>query len=243
MNYFLSIGIPFKILFSLLNTDKNIRIQFYSSRAFYGHVLRRTFLPFILILFSSTHLYGEELETNLQRIEQAIAQIIQTALEQLQIDESAVLVIRAPKQRSGYDWLVERQIVRNAEKVGFKDVYQNSAADGLKKYFIEYHPIDVKVRYSSEKSKDKKSLTRIVSAELFLQVTDADNKVLSSSVGQKTLRDRITKKVIQDIENPRYPFTIGITDQGHSYRRYVEPFLITAVTAGVIYSFYSFRSK
>jgi len=89
----------------------------------------------------------------------------------------------------------------------------------------------------------KKTLERCVEATFFIKVSDGENRVLNAVSVSDSLKDTISEKDIMHIENPMYPFTIGEKPKSKSFRTFLEPLLITIVTGGIIYSFYTFRSK
>ncbi len=206
--------------------------------------MKNFFTYFILLLFfaNSYIASARNLKTNIDLLSELYFQLIQGMLYGEKIPDSSQIVIQ-PFESSASNWLIENEIIKWAKEVGFeKCVVGKSAEDDKSKldYLLQYKILSLSVEYGDGLNSEE--IGRTLKAEIYLRLLAPSRQVLFSGVRKKTLHDEILKKDIQHVENEKYLFTIGEKKQSFLSKA-LEPAIVSLVTGGIIYMFYSYRSQ
>ncbi|MBD3385199.1 hypothetical protein GF407_09750 [candidate division KSB1 bacterium] len=138
---------------------------------------------------------------------------------------------------SALNWFFEKTTVRVLTDIGFERIYQTDSVE-QPMYHLHFKPVDCTVGYKT----DSDSVIRRIKTSVYLKLMNPQKRILYSDVLSDTLSDVIAKSTIPDIEDDNLPFTKG-SGISKSTFGYLEPILISVLTAGIIYTFYSYRSQ
>ncbi len=176
--------------------------------------------------------------SNLDQIDRNYSTGLKNLFESLSVraDSQHVNIINLDSSNV-LNWFFEKTTVKVLTDIGFERIYQ---ADSVEQpmYHLHFRPVDCTVIYKA----DSDSVIRRIKTSVYLKLMNPQKRILYSAVLSDTLSDVIAKSTIPDIEDDNLPFTKG---SGISKNRfgYLEPILISAFTAGIIYTFYSYRSQ
>jgi len=193
-----------------------------------------------------TFIHGREQgQSNLQVIEQLTADLVQTALKALDNTEGQALILRSSVPAKGGVWLIEKQIVAWARENGITAVFQadslvNPHVQGLR---IEYLPIEMKVSYQGGDTLAEGRTARSASVAFYMKATTADHRIVFAEQFAKSKTDTIRTSEMQQLDNSLFAFAHAEKNRRSFFSTIVEPLIITIATGGVIYIFYTFRSK
>lgn len=194
------------------------------------------------MLINSYIVVAQNLITNIDFFGELYFQLFQGVFHGEEIPDSSILVIQE-SESSAANWLIENEIFKWAKGAGFANcVMQGSAGDdeGVSGFLLQYKNLRSLVEYSDDPGSGK--IGRTVNAELYLKLLSPSRRVLFSGIQKKTLCDEIRKKDVQRVENEKYPFTMGIRNRAF-LSKILEPTIVSIVTGGIIYLFYSYRSQ
>ncbi|MBN2357253.1 hypothetical protein JXO59_14145 [candidate division KSB1 bacterium] len=176
-------------------------------------------------------------------ISTALRRMIEPVIEDLPGWDSTAVGIVAATNTGDWGWLVEQEMISFLRQKGAM-VYLHPAppdsATGFRQ--IYYAPVHVSIEYKASGSV-KGRMERLVQVALLLRILDDDDRVLFSQTVSHDVQDSIRRKDIHRIENPAYSFTKGEIKSAGLLNRLLEPLLVTIVTGGIIYLFYSFRTQ
>jgi hypothetical protein len=208
------------------------------------NMFKKAWLVWFLIFCAPIAAFPAAAETNLNSIKLIFAQMLDEILGSKSY-QTITLLYAPAGQDQGYNWLIEEQINRAADRYKFAGIYSRSnpaQGDSGKYIQLSYRPIDLKIEY--EKSKDSPGvLSRNIHCELYLQLVNENGQVLFSNSNIKNYADTIDPKQMDSIENANFVFTHGQKSGKSAFGKFLEPAMITVLTGGIVYSFYSFRSK
>ncbi len=187
----------------------------------------------------------ERSESNLQVIEQLAAELVHTALKDLHNTDSTALILSSPALAKDGSWLIEKQVMLWARDNGFAKIFQadsvaNPRVQGLK---IEYLPIESKVRYRAGDSLSADTITRSATVKFYMKAMTPDHRIVFAEEFSKNKIDTIRTSEVEQVENALFPFACTDKKKRGFFSAIVEPLIITIASGGVIYVFYSFRSK
>ena len=188
---------------------------------------------------------GQEPETNLKLVKDVFYQIIDESLAGFNPVDSSALIYK-PTKSLEYNWLIEHQIIEIAQQKGFITFYQyrKPLSDNTASvYDLTYEPVLLHVEYRPNKSLTSSNVERLITCELGIKCVDENSQVVASGIIEKSFSDIISSKDIKLVENSNYFFTIGEKNSKGMFGSLFEPIIISAITGGIIYSFYSYRSK
>jgi hypothetical protein len=204
------------------------------------------FFLFCQILVCAQRVLSEsQVQTNLEVIEALFSKILLATLAEIDGD-STCLYFEPAKTDAGYNWVIEDEIKKLPSLGRFAAVYRFSAEqnrDSTSWFLLQYNPIDLAVLYQKDKRDSNGQITRLVSCALSLTVYDGDGKVVISKIVNDSMSDNIGMNQIETVENEHYPFTVGPHLRKKFYKSLIEPVLVSVITGGIVYSFYTFRSK
>lgn len=84
---------------------------------------------------------------------------------------------------------------------------------------------------------------RSIDLALRYRVTAADGRLLQESSCTRDYQDRVPRRAIAALSSPAFPETQAPLPPGGTFRRYIEPALLTAATALGVYLFFVLRSE
>ena len=204
------------------------------------------FLLFCQILICSQRVLSEsQVRTNLEVIQALFSKILLATLAEIDGD-SARLYFQPAKTDAGYNWIIEDEIKKLPSIGRFAAVYRLSKEqnpDSTSWFLLQYNPVDLAILYQKDKRDSKSPINRLVSCSLSLTVYDGDGKVVVSKVANDSISDNINVDQIESVENKHYAFTVGPHPRKKFLKSLIEPVLISVITGGIVYSFYTFRSK
>ncbi len=188
-----------------------------------------------------------ELKTNLNLLES----ILDTTLNQLfakniiRSDDSVKIKVVADDSIFAVTqkYLVEEKIL-NKYKI---TLYTNSDNHTFLGKIITLRWLNWQILYKPVKSKfwQKNNIQRNLMFDFFVEVSSSsESKVLFSRRFQNQYKDIIKKSDMEKTENPNLSFTVGELKQSKGiYTKWLKPVFLFAISATVIYLFYSIRSK
>jgi hypothetical protein len=204
------------------------------------------FFLFCNILVCSQRAVSEsQVRTNLQVIRALFSEILLATLAEIDGD-STRLYFEPAKTDAGYNWVIEDEIKKLPSLGRFAAVYRFSMEQDRNStswFLLQYNPIDLAVRYQRDEPESNGQITRLVSCALSLTVFDDDGKVVISKTVDDSLSDKIRMDQMETVENEHFAFTMGPRLRKKSLKRFIEPVLVSVITGGIVYSFYTFRSK
>lgn len=182
--------------------------------------------------------------TNLQIIESQVADLLAQAGAGIIADSGCGLIVDSAVPGHPLNALVKKQAFEWARSAGFAAVYEGVPlqADSLQHFTLSFMPVRVNVGYQTF-AKDRALLQRLITTELLLTIVKPLRQVVMSESKQASFQDLVATRDIAELETPELFFTQGekpIQDKALSW---LEPLLVAVVTGGIVYSFYSFRSK
>lgn len=185
---------------------------------------------------------AQNLKTNLDFFGELYFQLFRGVFHGEKIPDSSRLIIQE-SESSAANWLIENEIFKWAKSAGFVNcVVQGNAREdeGVSGFLLQYKNLKSLVEYSEASVSGK--ISRCVHAELYLKLLSPSRQILFSGIQKKTLCDEIRPKDVQRVENEKYPFTMGKRNRSF-LAKILEPTIVSLVTGGIIYLFYSYRSQ
>jgi len=101
----------------------------------------------------------------------------------------------------------------------------------------------LKVNYQASDSLPADSIARTATVAFYLKAIAPDHRILVAKRFCKSRGDKIGAGEIEKVESAAFPFTRSQRKARSFFSAIVEPIIITIASGGVIYIFYSFRSK
>lgn len=178
---------------------------------------------------------------NLAVIETLLRGILGEAKPHLALQDSTTLQLTSPAERAAWEWLVEKTVYEVLARPHHLTVQQHVPA-GTGTARLTWAPLDLSIQYSGTRARGK-NLVRSVTCRLWLQYTDSHGTVVWADEMTRTNSDTLDVKSSELLEDPVYPFTRGAGRPRSGLQKFWEPFFVTAITGGIIYLFYAFRSN
>ncbi len=159
------------------------------------------------------------------------------------LPETAAVCLRSAAVTTEWNWLLEQYLTDMLQKRGVVIFFNNQpSASSLPCYRLEYWPLDLRIGYKRS-SVLKKMLQRSLHIEFAVRILDAENRLLFSQILSRDSQDVIGRKDLAAVENSALPFTVGKMESRPLFERMIEPLVISCVTGGIIYLFYSMRTQ
>lgn len=192
---------------------------------------------FIILSLFSLQVYAQSHpQTNLQLYKKMYSRIFELfAAELPDSAESVSLVALDPS--SDVNWLAEEQWIKKLNDLELF-VHSGDSVSSTRLINIYYRPVRQMVRYQS----DGGFAERRIKVDCYVKCTDWRNQVLFAQTFQDSLRDRIPKNRLADVENPLIGYTRAEKPVSR-WKRLLEPLLISVISGTIITIFYSYRSK
>lgn len=201
-------------------------------------------IKFIIFLLLVCFLAGgrAQVTTNLEILRYHFVDGVIMALDSLDSEPPQLQIVLEQKDEMGEWWmeslreaLLKKQIKIRADSVpSEKGDYQMV----LKKAgtFIKYRPEKRNLLLKTS------AYQRIIEGTLSFILKKKKENILLSRTKQFFYSDDLKASAMKEVENKFYLFSYGTKTESKFIKRLVEPVLVTATTAGVIYLFYSMRS-
>jgi len=181
-----------------------------------------------------------EVKTNLQVCGTLYSQMIEEAGQTIPGTPTCLQVNRLDKAHS-LDWLVLQQWYQWAGRKAFSSVYDSPApTDSQRCVYVEYRPLAFRIQYFEQPGHSDR-WQRLIECELAVTVRLTDNQIAFSGTKSRHFEDTIAKEDVEAIEDAE--IVHGQQPRQGLVARLFQPLVVTAATAAVIYTFYSFRSR
>ncbi|OPZ70519.1 MAG: hypothetical protein BWY83_01602 [bacterium ADurb.Bin478] len=186
----------------------------------------------------------KEAPTNLQIIESQVADLLAQAGADIVPDSGCGLIVDSAVPGHPLNALVKKQAFQWARSAGFATVYEGVPlqADSLHHYTLTFMPVRVNVQYQTT-AEDRTLLQRLITTELLITLLTPVRQVVMSENKRAFFQDQIAARNFAQLETPELAFTQGEKPKQDKALSWLEPLLVAVVTGGIVYSFYSFRSK
>jgi hypothetical protein len=198
-------------------------------------------MPALLLLLWTSFSSAQEPLTNLQLIERALKTMMQEAEPHLVLADSSLLCFASPAERPAWDWLVEKAVYDHLAAKHDISLRRVDAAS-LEMPQLFYVPMELKIRYETA-AIAKRKVVRRATCRLYLKSQDAQGRIIFAQEMTNSSVDTLAGKLLPSLEDKSYAFTIGERAKASWLKRMLEPLIVTVITGGIIYLFYSFRSN
>ncbi|MBD3378227.1 hypothetical protein GF406_24575 [candidate division KSB1 bacterium] len=194
-------------------------------------------LCFILLLSVFSARADEDQPTsNLVRFEKLFSLMASETDSFFNIKSHSSVLIQGSAQQTSAGWFFRSSLIQFLQNEVERIVWQNPQDVDC---MLEFQVPETSVQYTKV---NHDGVERKVSATASL-VFKIGNEISASQTFKKSLLDTIKINDLQQIENSLYPFTIGEKPESGAWQKWLEPGLLIGLSAGIIYMFYSFRSK
>jgi len=178
---------------------------------------------------------------NLTIFNRLASSVISEIVAQAAPDTSEKITIQSQSQHAG-SWWIENWFVKELGNRGVTKIYvqqQQHAEDGSK---IEFRINDLGVNYIPTKNKKFANRQFIINLDVRLLDGKTGFVKLLDNVGEQ-FADTVQVNLLKQLEDKNYPFASAKIPENQGIRKYFEPFVVMATTAGVVYLFFRLRSK
>ena len=204
------------------------------------------FKHYFLPLFSVLSLAAGYAQTDVPRNQDVLSQLlipstIAILTDSLQIDSG--VVINSERNAVFENWIV--QILTDSCLSKNFLVYSDADSSKMKHKIMVSSPFS-EIAYRSAGRKwlfFKKGLHRDVQGGYRLQVENPGGRLIYSGNITGQYSDVMLSGAQKNVENPDLGFTKGTKSSSSFIKRWLEPVIITAATATVVYLFYTLRSE
>ena len=154
-------------------------------------------------------------------------------------DTLAIVADEAPMSQWLSRILTDSCVAKNYFVYSYPEVGDNG--------WLQLHLNDAasRIHYESDGRKwllFSRPLRRTVTASAHIRLSRRGH-VIASRIEEGTHQDGLLQSWIDKVENPELSFTRGTKKQNPYIKRWVEPVILSAATATVIYLFYTLRSS
>ncbi|MDZ7332425.1 MAG: hypothetical protein ONB31_10650 [candidate division KSB1 bacterium] len=179
---------------------------------------------------------------NLTVCNELIDAIANTIFERLPKGQNISILIRSPyNSPNDTKLLVENGIIKNFFQRGLTTIYLEKS-DSIPTFILDYQILDFSVNYA--RGMQKKFIQRGIKLHLKMRATEGrSGQVLWVDEFQQRFEDQVRTRDVSNLEHSSIPLTQGKLPEQNGLRVYLEPMIITAATATIIYLFFRLRSK
>lgn len=203
-------------------------------------VLKLEIYCFFFLSYGLLFSMPAEVKTNLQLCGTLYSQMIEEAGQAIPGTPTCLQVNRLDKGHS-LDWLVLQQWYQWAGRKAFSSVYDSpTIADSQRCVYVEYRPLALRIQYLEQPGQSDR-WQRVIECELAVTVRLADKQLAFSGIKSRHFEDTVAKQDVEAIEDAE--IVRGQRPRQGLVARLFQPLVVTAATAAVIYTFYSFRSR
>lgn len=178
---------------------------------------------------------------NLSVIETLLRGILDEVEPHLALQDSMTLQLTTPAESAAWDWLVEKAVLEKLVHPHHLTLQRHAPA-GMSSARLTYAPLELSITYGGVQAKGKK-MARSITCRLWLHYLDRAGRVVWADELVRTSSDTLDLDSAELLEDPNYPFTRGTGRSRSGLQKLWEPFFVTAITGGIIYLFYAFRSN
>ncbi|MDZ7262519.1 MAG: hypothetical protein ONB05_10495 [candidate division KSB1 bacterium] len=206
----------------------------------------------VLALIQKESFGGEKLYPSNFSVLKEIAQItIQRILKEAALEPNQSIVIKKSTTEEAQGWFIETQFIEVLRGGGFVSISlianQEEARIDSSRWVLEYKIIELGIKYLNPQRWrifGKANLQRQSVINLSVRIyNERTGEVRWAGDLREEKTDEVPGRLINELENPAFPFTCSRIPAETGWGRILEPVLILGVTGGVIYLFYSFKSK
>lgn len=198
-------------------------------------------MPLFFLLLQAGLAVAQTAPANLELLNRTLHALAVETARHIDLPDSAGLHYAAARESAAWDWLFERALYDELSvKRGLRLHRVEAAVSEWPLLF--YAPLELRIRYDHHRAGSGRSVRR-ATARLYVKYQDPTGELIFSSEVERTLVDTIRSDQIAALEDHAYPFTAGERTPPSRLKRILEPLLLTAITGGIIYLFYSFRSN
>ncbi|MBN1541876.1 hypothetical protein JW992_06990 [candidate division KSB1 bacterium] len=179
--------------------------------------------------------------TNAQQLDRLISRALERIPESALVEGNPLLIVR-PLRRDGLAPLFDQRLGEWALQRGAKNIrfLASEPENEINGSVLHAHILNTDVHYRTRQTGD--ILQRSVGLSLQFSVFDDDKQLLWAESIRDSLVDELEVGRIARIEDPTIPATVGIKPDSSHKQKWIEPLLVSAVSAVVIYLFYTYRS-
>ncbi len=182
---------------------------------------------------------GDETPRPNLEIEQGLVQeIIARAVARMELPDSSILWLHELPNSSTWSWLIEQGLARHCAA---RRLQKGTAEQGDFPQ-LSYAPLTLSVQYTADRDQQGRAITRTITCAIHLRYETLSGMLQFAEDFKAEYSDSIDRASISRIENKAYAFTTGPHLPATLFHKVIEPILITLITGGIIYVFYSFRS-
>ncbi|MDW7679644.1 MAG: hypothetical protein SCK70_03720 [bacterium] len=180
-------------------------------------------------------------DDNITIFHKLAASVVSSLLSEFEDDQWMSYNIVTVQPGDNGNWLLENAFVRTLLDKG-KKVQLNSPLRSGDQMLIEFKIEDIGLSY--QPIDNNKLVERQFNLDVKARLVQGkDNSVVLLKRLNEKYVDQIKLADVNLVENQNYPFTCAKIQLSKTWKKYIEPFLVFGVTAGVIYSFFALRSK
>ena len=197
----------------------------------------KVYIPCLILLLSIFYARAEDQPTtNLVRFEKLFGMMVIEIDSFFNNKNHSSVLIQGSVQQTSAGWFFRSSLIQFLQNEVEHIYWQNPQNADCE---LEFQIPATLVQYTNV---DDDGVERKISATASI-VFKEGNEISASQTFEKSLLDTIKINDLQQIENSLYPFTIGEKPETGAWQKWLEPGLIIGLSAGIIYMFYSFRSK
>jgi len=178
---------------------------------------------------------------NLELLSSTLHAVADEAARPITLADSARLNYAAPKESAAWEWLFEQALYN---ELGSKRALRLRRVDAaaLEWPLLFYAPLELSIAYAQPAAGGNRTIRR-ATARLYVKYQNAAGELIFSRELEQIRSDTVATRQLAALEDQKYPFTAGARTPPSRLKRLLEPLVLTAITGGIIYLFYSFRSN
>lgn len=183
-----------------------------------------------------------QVKTNQEILHDIIVQKIIGDMDHLSISPKRIQIELRAVNDAG-KWVAAQ--LRNAFLKKNIIIFQNATNSIDTTFTIVLNKIETQIKYEGKNKGvflNYKSYEREIKANIDFYYTNVDKSISHSFTGELMNVDIIAGTDIESVENSILPFTLGVREEQKFLKRILEPAIVTVVTIGVVYLFFSLRS-
>lgn len=179
---------------------------------------------------------------NLTVFNELIDAIANEIFERLPKGQNISILIRSPyNSPNDTKLLVENGIIKNFSQRGITTIYLERS-DSIPSFILDYQILDFSVNYAQ--GVKKKFIQRGIKLHLKMRATEGGSgRVLWVDEFRQRFEDQVRTRDVSKLEHSSFPLTQGKLPEQKGWGAYLEPMIVTAATATIIYLFFWLRSK
>ena len=200
------------------------------------------YLLIFFLLYPAVNVHSTQLPTdNLTVFCQLTSNIVDSVVNRIEPDSANIVKINSLNKENQCNWVIENEFVKKLMFSGV-DILINGTSNTKFNYLIEFSIVNFNVKYFP--TSEKKTVQRKQIVSLDIRALHGQNgKVIFVKRFTKQFVDSVRIENISKIENQNFPFTAAKIPVNLGLKKYLEPFIVLLTSVGIIYMFFSLRSK